>query len=273
MQPTQSSHLRFADTALQAAAGFWFLAALAGQSIFVAYILSFHVRALLLGDLSGPNKLLPHGYVAGIAIGNLTLALHLCLAALITASGALQLIPQVRTRFPAFHRWNGRIYVLVALIMALTGLGLTLTGRKLAGDVSQHIAINTNAVLIVICALMAWRTAVARNFSAHRRWALRLFLVVSGVWFFRVGLMFWLALNKAPVGFDPKSFSGPFLTILAFAQYLLPLAVLEIYLRAESSNSPSGKLATSAALVLLLLAMSVGIFVATVGIWLPKMHN
>ncbi len=38
---------------------------------------------------------------------------------------------------------------------------------------------------------MALRYALARNIDAHKRWAVRTFIVVSGVWFFRVGLMLW----------------------------------------------------------------------------------
>ncbi len=43
----------------------------------------------------------------------------------------------------------------------------------------------------MICAAMALHYALARNIDAHKRWALRTFIVVSGVWFFRVGLMLW----------------------------------------------------------------------------------
>ena len=45
--------------------------------------------------------------------------------------------------------------------------------------------------------------------KAHREWAIRLFLVVSGVWFFRVFLMLWLTINQGPAGFDIETFQGP----------------------------------------------------------------
>jgi tetratricopeptide (TPR) repeat protein len=105
--------------------------------------------------------------------------------------------------------------------------------------------------------------------KAHRHWALRLFLVVGGVWFFRVGLMFWLLLNKGPVGFDPDAFRGPFLSFLSFVQYLLPLAVLEIYLCTRERGGTLGRLAMSAGLFVLTIARGTGIFAATVGMCLP----
>jgi Tetratricopeptide repeat len=160
--------------------------------------------------------------------------------------------------------------VLVAFTMGISGLYLLLSGRKVGGDVSQHVAFGINGVLIMVCAAMAWRYAMARDFKTHRRWALRLFLVVGGVWFFRVGLMFWLFLNKGPVGFDPTTFKGPFVTFLSFAQYLLPLAVLEIYLRTQDRAGAPGRFATAAGLFVLTRAMGVGIFAATMGMWLPR---
>lgn len=64
--------------------------------------------------------------------------------------------------------------------------------------------------------------ACDRRFDSHRRWALRLFLVVGGVWFFGIGLLASIVANQCPVGFNPNPFSGPFLSVLSFAQFLLP---------------------------------------------------
>ena len=110
-----------AHRALPWAATFWFVVAAAGQLIFAFYIASLYGGATLRGDLAGWNKVMPHGYVAGDAAGNLRVGLHLLTAAILS-------------------------------------LG--------------------------------------------------------------VGLMFWLVLHRAPVGFDIKTFTGPFLTFLTFGQYL-----------------------------------------------------
>jgi hypothetical protein len=95
--------------------------------------------------------------------------------------------------------------------------------------------------------------------------------VASGVWFFRVGLMLWLFIHKAPVGFDPETFRGPFLTFLGFAQYLLPLAVLEIYFWARDRAGALVKSITAGGVFVLTVAMGVGIFTATMGMWLPRL--
>jgi Predicted membrane protein (DUF2306) len=256
---------------LRTAARLWFAVAVAGQWLFAFYVAMFYGGAAVRGDWEAWNKALPRGLLVGDAVGNAALVVHLLLAAVITFFGPLQLIPQVRARAPRLHRWAGRVYIPTAFALSAGGLYMLLT-RGTVGDGSQHIAIGLNALAIMVCATLAWRTALARRFDAHRRWALRLFLVVNGVWFFRVGLMFWLVVHQRPVGFDPKTFQGPFLTVLAFAQFVLPLVVLELYLRAQDRGRGSQRVALAAGLFVLTVAMSVGIFGAFVGMWLPRLR-
>lgn len=254
--------------ALKIAAQFWFVVALVGQLIFVVYILRFYGGAVLNDNLAEWNKVLPFGYVAGDSTGNLIVGAHILSAFLIMIAGAVQLIPQVRTRAPVFHRWNGRIYLLFALLASVAGLYMNATR---GGGTAEHPGITLNAILIAIFAALTLRYAVSRNFAIHRRWALRLFLTVCGVWFFRVGLMFWIFINSGPVGFDMETFKGPALTILSFAQYLLPLAVLELYLLTQDHGGPKTKVVMAVSIVVLTIAMGIGIFVATLGLWIPHM--
>jgi uncharacterized membrane protein len=260
---------RFADKALKASAGLWLTVAAIGQLLFAFYVTAFYGVAAIHGDWVKWNKVLPHGYIPGDTMGNVAVGAHLLLAIVITVGGVVQLIPIIRSRAPALHRWNGRVYVLTAFATSIVGLFMVWT-RGTVGGMSQHVAISINGLLIMLCAAMAWRYALARKFTVHRRWALRLFLVVSGVWFFRVGLMFWILVNRGPVGFDPDKFEGPFLTFLAFAQYLVPLAVLEIYLRTQDRAGASGRIAMALGLFVLTLAMGIGIFGAGLAMWLPK---
>lgn len=260
---------RIAKKALSAAAGFWFLVAAVGQFIFVYYIAVFYGGTALRGDFDAWTKALIHGIIPDDLIGNIAVFAHILLSFVITAGGILQLVPAVRTRFPSFHRWNGRVYMATAFLISIGGIYMILS-RGTIGGISQHIAICINAVLIMIFAATALRRAMARDIKSHRRWALRLFLAVSGVWFFRVGFMLWNILHGAPVGFDPATFTGPFLTFLAFAQYLLPLAVLELYFYAQESSRLPVKFFTAATLIGLTLLMGIGIFGAFMGMWLPK---
>jgi len=212
---------------------------------------------------------MPHGYIPGDTVGNVAAAMHLLLAVIITVGGPIQLISQIRERAWTFHRWNGRVYVLTAFTISAVGLYMVWV-RGTAGGFGQHIATSLNAVLIMLCAAMALRYALPRKFSVHRRLALRLFMVASGVWFFRVGFWLWIFLNNGPVGFNPKTFQGPFRTLWNFGQYLLPLSVLELYLRVRDRAGAPSRIAMAAVLLVLTVAMGLGIYVVTVRRWLPR---
>jgi len=256
---------------VSAAARTWFVMATLGQLIFVAYILVFYAASALQGNLQGWNKVLQKGYIPGDTIGNTALVIHVLIAAIVTLGGPIQLVAKVRTRFPRFHRWNGRVYLVTVIVASLTGLFATWT-RSSSGSFLQHLTISINAVLILVAAWFALRHALARRLAEHRRWALRLILVVSGSWFFRVILMFWIAVNGGPAGFDPTTFQGPALVIIGVLQYALPLAMLELYFLAQRSSRPAERFAVAGLLFVLTGAMAVGIAVATVGMWLPSMR-
>jgi hypothetical protein len=251
------------------AARSWFVVAALGQLIFAYYIAVLYGMSALRGDWATWNKVMPRGWNAGDTVGNIAIAVHLLFALILTVGGMLQIVPQLRNRMPAFHRWNGRLYLLSGIAAALGGTYLIWV-RGAVGDTSQHLATSLNAILIICFAVMAWRYARARDFATHRRWALRLFLVMSGVWFFRVGLMLWLLIHQAPVGFDGKTFTGPFLTALAFGQTLLPLLILELYFYAQKRAGVRGRVAMTGLLVVLTLATAGGIAGATMMLWLPR---
>ena len=257
-----------ADSALKAAARFWFVVAVIGQLLFALAAASFYGLTALRGDYHGWR--ISQGHVAGDLTGNSAVAMHLISAVVIMLAGAVQLVPQVRSHFPVFHRWNGRIYMLAAL--AVSAAGVYRTWRGSIGDLSQHIGGSLNAVLIWLFAGMALRYAVARDFRTHRRWALRLFLVVSAAWFFRIVVFLSFIVFKGPVGFDPTTFRGPFLTFMSFGQYLLPLAFLELYLRAQERPGAVQRMATAAGLFIVTLAMCAGVFAVTVAQWVPQVQ-
>jgi len=261
-----------ADWALDAAAKFWFVVALVGQFTFAFSVASFYGLTALRGDFGAWNRVLFRGLVPGAAMSNTALAGHILFAALISFAGALQLIPRIRELFPAFHRWNGRLYLLAAFTQGITGLYLTIFRGAVPGTLVEHVAIWISGVLIIVCAALALRYALARDFKTHRRWALRLFLVASGSWFFRVGFSLTVLLF-GPIGFDPTTFTGPLPTFWTFAEYLLPLAALEIYFHAQDRPGAGRRMATAGLLAVLTLGMGAGIAVAAGTQWIPRVKE
>jgi len=261
------------ETALKAAARLWFLVAVIGQWAFLYYIVAFYGSPTLQGNFQAwsRNTMLLKGYVAGDTVGNLTFAAHVLLAAVIAFGGALQLVPQIRSRLPALHRWNGRLFMLTALGVSLSGLYMIWV-RGSSPIFVGALAISLDAALIVAFIALAWRAARARDIPTHRRWALRLYLAANGQWFFRVGLFAWIVVNRGPVGVG-KSLNGPFALFWDFACYLLPLAVLEIYLRVKASAGQGRRFAVAGGLAVLTALMGIGIFGVYVAMWRPLLER
>lgn len=258
-----------ADAALRGAAILWFCVAAVGQLAFIVFIALFYGPSTVLGHFEAWNeKPLITGYVAGDTAGNLMFGVHVLLAAVMTAAGLLQLVPTIRRRAPRLHRWSGRVFLTLAVTMALGGLWLV-WGRGTYLTLAGAISISMDAALILLFAALTLRYAIARRIDRHRRWALRLFMVGSGVWFQRVGYMAWILINGAPVGIGPRM-SGPFDIAWGFGQFLLPLAMLELYLLA-SARGVAGPLKAGVAALLVTMTgvMAVGIFGAIMGMWLP----
>lgn len=264
-EPSLPSARAGAERALKAAAALWFLTAVAGQWLFVYYITGFYGPSTLSGDFEDWNRRDPvMGYVAGDTVGNLFFAAHVLIAGVLTFGGALQLVPQIRARAIAFHRWNGRLFLLAAIAAASGGLYLEwVRGAALASEgtaLVEAAGLTLNAVLILAFAGLAWRAVRAKHIAAHQRWATRLFLVVNGVWLMRVGVAAWTLLT--PYG------AMPFFTFWSFGAYLVPLAVYELYLRAQKGAAPA-QFAMAAILLALTLIMGAGEVSAFLRFWRP----
>ncbi len=258
----------WAQKSLNASAVFWFGVTFIGQMIFVVFIFKTYYLSAWQGDWSVWNDHLTHGYEPGKISSNVASLSHILLAALVMMGGCLQLIPKVRNTFPKFHRINGRVYISLAVFMSLSGLFLMWTTGTV-GDWTLRVGLSLSGLLIFFFAYQTYQHARARRIIIHRRWAIRLFLVVSTVWFFRVGLMLWFFINQGPAGMDPKTFTGPFVTFLAFAQWMIPLLVAELYFKAQASQSKQVKIIVAGVLLVMTLLMAVGILMATLGMWFP----
>ncbi len=253
---------------LRLSAQIWLVVAIAGQWLFVYYIAGFYVVPTMLGHFATWNRQdLITGFVAGDRTGNLYFASHVLMAGLITASGTLQIIPALRRRAIRLHRWNGRFYVVAAFLMAFGGLWLIWvrgTYLTVLGALSSTML----AALILFSAAMTPLHARAGRIERHRRWAVRLFLVVNGVWFQRIGYAAWMMLARGPVGIG-KHMDGPFDILWGYGEFLLPLLCFGLY---EQATRHSGLLAKSAMAAVLLAASvvtAIGSVGAYVSMWRP----
>ncbi len=248
-----------ANTALQRASTVWFLSVVFGLWVFLTY---------LVVKLGGSQFWAQHPLGAGAAAerwGNFSIALHLLIAALILGAGPLQLVPKIRQRVPAFHRWLGRGYVVAVIVAMLSGLYM-MFARDI-GSAYLKAGFVIQAALVIWFSAVALRYAMRRDIYHHRRWVLRFFIVANIAFFFRVLLMFWILLTGG-IGIDFNTGKGWFLDFMAFGQYL-PLVLLEMYFAVQEHGSAPRRFAMAGLLCVCAVVIVVGVVMLSFGMWFP----
>ena len=248
--------------ALNGAATFWWGVMILGQWVFVYYLIAFYGVTTFTGNMQAwsANQMAPNAYRPGDTAGNVAFAAHALLAAIIAFGGTVQLVPQIRQRWIAVHRWNGRIFLTAAFAASVAGLYM-LWFRKQQG--LGGLSLTLDALLIFVFGTLAWRAARAKDATTHRRWALRALVATNGVWFMRAGFMAWVAVQQGPVAMKT------FFEFWQWLAYLLPLGLLELYMYARDKGTAREKLAVAGTLSGLTLLMALGIVVLFMGMLFP----
>ena len=232
--------LRLSLQAVSAAALRWssfalVTTALTSALLFGLYILAFYAGALADGDMVKWNDILPGLYEPETPAATLGIGLHFAAGGIILVLGGIQLVSRLRDRYPAFHRWTGRLYVTAAFFAGIGGLTFILVKGTIGGTV-MDIGFGLYGLLTVLCAVQTYRHARARRLDVHRAWALRLFALAIGSWLYRMDYGFWLLL--ADGAGHAKNFRGPFDMVMAFFFYLPNLLIAEAFIRARRITAP-----------------------------------
>ncbi|GAB3932331.1 DUF2306 domain-containing protein [Larkinella terrae] len=260
LMPFSKKALRWTSVLLVATV--WTSAALFGL-----YILAFYAAALYEGNMQRWNNVLPRLYEPQTTAATTGIGLHFAMGGIILVLGSIQLIDAVRVRFPALHRWLGRLYVLSCLLAAVGGLVFIALKGTIGGTV-MNIGFGLYGVLMFVSAIQTYRYAVRRDTDRHRIWALRLYALAIGSWLYRMDYGFWFLL--ADGAGHSRSFSGPFDHVMAFFFYLPNLLVADAFSRARSYKaSPALRLGASAVLLLATGFLLLGTYYFTLYYWGP----
>lgn len=247
----------------------WLFAALIGQWLFAVYIFKqFALELFISGQSEASYSHMIKGYVPGDSFGNGVLIVHLLPAIVLSACGIVQLMPIIQKRYPFIHRWNGRVFLLLGIAGALTGLYLTWLRDSRLSDISA-LGTTFNGLLIIVFAAFAWKFALQKQFAIHQRMAVHTFILINGVWHFRLYLMGWYMVELGPMG-NNATLDGPADIILSFACYLLPMAFAEVYFWAKRQRANSKVWAAAALLTVGAAITTIGVVAATLMMWLPR---
>ncbi|MGH7023880.1 MAG: DUF2306 domain-containing protein [Caulobacteraceae bacterium] len=198
----------------------------------VAASLSVGVALFSYRYLAGIGPLAPN--VMANAFRDPWLDIHIAGAATALLLGPFQLLSRLRARFPAVHRWIGRVYIVGCPIGGAGGLVVAFGST--AGPIATA-GFGSLAVIWIYVNAQGWRSALDRRFKDHRAWMIRSLALT----FAAVTLRLYLPI----LPLFGLSFMDAFRTT-SFLAWVPNLILAELYLRGAFRRRPA-RLVTSGA--------------------------
>ena len=250
----------------------WGFIALLGQWFFAVYIMALYAIPLATGVAADVDDISPaRGFDLSASFNSVMFFSHILPAALMALSGLFQLLPNVRNRYPSFHRWNGRMFFVLGLSGAITGLYLT-WGAGIRFSNIASMGVTLNGILILVAIFFAWRAILNKKIIEHQRWAVHSFVLVNGVWSLRLYLMGWYLVNQGPNGNKP-TLDGPMDLFLSFACYLLPMLFVELIFWAKRRKNEKINWIVIGTTGVATLFTAIGLVAAGVMMWGPRVSQ
>lgn len=106
----------------------------------------------------------------------LMISLHIVPGCIFLVLGPLQFISVIRARWPKFHRWSGRVFVLSGLVTAVTAITINMVFPPVGG-LFKSIAVTIFSIAQIVTLLVALRAILHRDIATHRAWMIRAFAI------------------------------------------------------------------------------------------------
>jgi uncharacterized membrane protein len=154
---------------------------------------------------------------------------HIIPGALFVILAPLQFIPKIRSRYPWFHRWSGRILVVLGLIIGISALIMSFTSA--IGGANETAATVVFAILFLVALGKGFYHIRRREIALHREWMLRMFAIGLAIATVRpiVGMFFAFST------LSPHEFFG----IAFWLGFTIQLLLAEIWINYTRTTSPS----------------------------------
>lgn len=123
----------------------------------------------------GPAAALDVGFARHRA---LTLV-HIIPASLFVSLAPLQFLPAVRRRHIWWHRWSGRVLLILSTIIGVAALVMSYT--MAIGGANETAATTLFGILFLVFLGLGFRSVRQHRIADHREWMIRVFGVALGV--------------------------------------------------------------------------------------------
>jgi uncharacterized membrane protein len=111
----------------------------------------------------------------GLGLHPVLTFVHIIPGALFMILTPLQFFPKLRLRYPRFHRWSGRILVVLGLIIGISALIMSFTSA--IGGANETAATSVFAVLFLVSLSKGFYHIRRREIALHREWMIRMFAI------------------------------------------------------------------------------------------------
>ena len=105
--------------------------------------------------------------------------MHLVPGALILLLAPFQFSSRIRRRYVRFHRWSGRLLLVLLFFSALSAFYLGVVSSQVVPFERPTIAIFTS--LFVLAAVRGYLAIRRRDVARHREWMIRMFALSTGI--------------------------------------------------------------------------------------------
>ncbi len=147
--------------------------------------------------------------------------------------GPFQFSWAIRSKYPKWHRINGRIFVGCAYVVGISALVMSVAMPAIGG-VNQAVATTLFGILFLIALTKAFRHILSGEILQHREWMIRAYAIGLAVATIRPIVGFFFATSPL-TGLTPHEFFGT----AFWLGFTVQAIAAEIYIHATTVSTPS----------------------------------
>jgi uncharacterized membrane protein len=154
--------------------------------------------------------------------------IHIFPGLLFMLLGPFQFSRAIRSKYPRWHRINGRIFVACAYIVGISALVMSVAMPAIGG-VNQAVATTLFGILFLIALTRAFGHILRGEIQQHREWMIRAYAIGLAVATVRPIVGFFFATSPL-TGLTPHEFFGT----AFWLGFMLQTILAEVYLHATA---------------------------------------
>ena len=203
---------------------------LAPVGLIVLSLIPVLAGAVRLTELMGGPEITANN--ARFVASPIPVTVHIVSVSVYSLLGALQFVPSLRRGRPSWHRIAGRVLVPAGVLVALSGLWMTVFYPRPAGDGGALLVIRLIFASAMLASILLAVVAIRRrDFRSHGAWMTRGYAIALGAGTQVLTMVPWVV-TFGPIGAADELPR----TVLMTAGWVINLAVAEYVIRRRPTH-------------------------------------